>query len=138
MRQIFLIMIGLSIAVNANFTKNGNIVIDNTTGLQWQDDEVGNSMEWEEAIRHCEELELDEYSDWRVPNINEFKTIVDRSKYNLAIVEELEHTSSYYYWSSTTYESSKNYAWYVYFRSGFTDNDSKSNSYYVRCVRAGQ
>ncbi len=131
-------MIGLSIVANADFTKSGNIVTDNATGLQWQDDEVGNDMEWEEAIRHCEELELDDYSDWRLPNINELKTIVDRSRYRPTIVEEFEHTNSNSYWSSTTYDDNKYRAWPVSFYSGNTESYIKDNSLYVRCVRAGQ
>ncbi len=142
MRQILLIIIGLSIVANADFTKSGNIVTDSATGLQWQDNEVGNRMMWEEAIRHCEELELDNYSDWRVPNINELKTIIDRSRYNPAIVEEFENTESYKYWSSTTGKFNAR-AWGVMFYSGTTydygdKNDDNFDVSYVRCVRVGQ
>ena len=46
-------------------------------------------------------------------------------------------SSSGYYWSSTTLASDSSYAWIVYFKSG-NDNVDKSDSYFVRCVRAGQ
>ncbi len=131
-------MLGLSIVANADFTKSGNIVTDNITSLQWQDDEVSDKMEWEEAIRHCEELELDDYGDWRVPNINELKTIIDRSRYNPAIVEEFEYTSSNYYWSSTTDVDYKNRAWIVCWEMGYTYDFYKGNDFFVRCVRGGQ
>ncbi len=136
MKTILLIMIGLSL-LQADFTKIGDIVKDNVSKLEWQDDVVGSSMRWESAIGYCEGLTLEGYSDWRLPNINELTSIVDRSKVGPAIVQGFENTSSSY-WSSTTLESSKNAAWYLYFYYGTVDYASKENSNYVRCVRDGQ
>ena len=42
------------------------------------------------------------------------------------------------YWSSTTYAGGSSNAWRVYFDDGCQGNSHKSNSFYVRCVRAGQ
>ena len=47
-------------------------------------------------------------------------------------------SASNYYWSSTTYAGSSSYAWNVDFDGGYQSNGSRSNSLYVRCVRAGQ
>jgi len=138
MKQILLIMIGLSVLSYADFTKSGHIVTDSTTSLQWQDDAIGSTMDWQSAINHCEALTLESYSDWRLPNINELKTIIDRTKVSPAIVDGFENASSNDYWSSTTYEGNKNLAWDVDFYSGSTNYSYKGNSYYVRCVRAGQ
>ncbi len=138
MRQILLIMIGASVIANAEFTKSCNIVTDTVTNLQWQDDAIGSEMDWEAAITYCEDLELDTLDDWRLPNINELKSIIDRSRFKPAIVDEFEHTSSSVYWSSTTYEDFKYNALHSSFNSGNTNNDDKSSSYFVRCVRAGQ
>jgi len=115
-----------------------NSVLDSKTGLEWQDDAVGDTMNWVEAIKHCESLELDSNKDWRLPNINELKTIIDRSRYNPAIVSTFEHTSSSGYWSSTTYEGGHGTAWLVYFYDGYVDRYPKDTSRYVRCVRDGQ
>ena len=137
MKVILLIMIGLSL-LKADFTKTGDIVKDSLSKLEFQDDAVGSSMIWESAVAHCEALDLGGHSDWRLPNINELKSIVDRSKINPAIVNGFENTSSYYYWSSTTYEGGKGYAWRIYFYYGFVDYNAKDGYYYVRCVRDGQ
>jgi len=40
------------------------------------------------------------------------------------------------YWSSTSYKPSLNNAWIVNFNNGNVNNDNKTNSNYVRCVRA--
>jgi len=103
-------MIGLS-TLNADFSKSVNIVSDSATGLQWQDDAVTSTMSWEAAIAYCEILSLDGHSDWRLPNINALKSIVDRLKMNPAIVDGFEYTSSNHYWASSTYEEHKDIAW---------------------------
>ncbi|MEA2091815.1 MAG: DUF1566 domain-containing protein, partial [Campylobacterota bacterium] len=114
MKAILLIMIGFNI-LYADISKSGNIVSDSLTKLQWQDDAVGSTMSWNGAISFCENLTLDGYSDWRVPNINELKSIVDRSKSNPAIVTGFSHISSNYYWSATTHQGYSERAWIVSF-----------------------
>ena len=139
MRQILLITLGLSTALFASFSKNGNIVTDNSTGLQWQDNATGSTMTWTAAIDYCETLTLDTYSDWRLPNINELTSIVDDTKVNPSIdTSVFQNTASSLYWSSTTYAGGSGNAWYVYFGSGNQDYDDKTLGYGVRCVRAGQ
>jgi hypothetical protein len=45
---------------------------------------------------------------------------------------------SSYYWSSTTSAGYTYYAWFVGFYFGDVNGSYKSDSYYVRAVRAGQ
>jgi len=137
MKIILLIMIGLSL-LQADFTKTGDIIKDSVSKLEFQDDAVGSQMPWEDAITYCEALTLGGHGDWRLPNINELKSIVDRSKVNPAIVTAFTNTSSSNYWSTTTYERNKNYAWYVGFSNGNVSGFTKGYSGYVRCVRDGQ
>jgi hypothetical protein len=137
MKVILLIMIGLSL-LKADFTKTGDIVKDSVSKLEFQDDAVGSRMIWESAVAHCEALDLGGHSDWRLPNINELKSIVDRSKVSPAIVNGFENTSSSSYWSSTSYEGDKYGAWGIGFSVGSVYGDVKGYIYYVRCVRDGQ
>lgn len=141
MRAIFLMILGLSSLVLAQeatpFTKTSNIVTDNRTTLQWQDNTESNSTvkSWEEAIAYCEVLTLDGNSDWRLPNVNELKSIVDRTKKEPAIDTTFEYVSSAYYWSSTTNLGYKTQAVQVSFLDGRTDSAVKADSKSVRCVR---
>jgi hypothetical protein len=132
-------MIGLSL-LHAELTRDATtgIVSDSATGLMWQDNMVGTTTNWQGAIDRCEKLILGPHSDWRLPNVNELKSIVDRSKVNPAIKDGFNHTSSSLYWSSTTYEYYKDGAWYVFFGNGYVYNRNKYSNSYVRCVRAGQ
>jgi len=139
MKQILLITLGLSVALLADFTKSGNIVTDNTTKLQWQDDAIGSTMTWAVAIEHCENLSLDGHSDWRLPNLSELSSIVDDTRYDLSIDNTVfQNTASYAYWSSTTHARFSRNAWYVEFIYGGQGYNYKTTSNYVRCVRAGQ
>ena len=140
MRQIFLVMIGLSVSIWADFTRDNStqIVIDNTTGLQWQDD-VNITKNWTQAIDYCEILALGGYTDWRLPNDNELFYIADRSKKNPAIDGIFQNVVlAFYYWSSTTVVGNVSSAWGVSFSHGGNSSYGKSNSRNVRCVRAGQ
>ena len=135
----FSLLLMFTSVVSADFSRDGSIVTDSVAGLQWQDDAIGESMEWREAINHCEDdVSLGGHGDWRLPNVNELKSIIDRSRYNPAIVSAFEHTSSSRYWSSTTNEGRHEYAWYVSFYSGYVSSNGKGNNRYVRCVRDGQ
>jgi len=139
MRKILFIIIGLSVSLMADFVRDAgtNIVSDNATGLQWQDDAIGASMAWQSAIDACENLTLGGHSDWRLPNVNELKTIIDRSRVNPVIVNAFVHTSSSDHWSSTT-ASDKFRGLTVNLYRGSVDYDNKRHTTHVRCVRAGQ
>jgi len=133
-------MIGLSCLLQAEITRDSNtgIVSDTATQLEWQDNAVGSAKAWEVAITQCETLTLGGHSDWRLPNINELKSIVDRSKFNPTAVTGFINVDYYAYWSSSTYEGGKNSVWILGFYSGYTDTNVKNSNYYFKCVRDGQ
>ncbi|MBD3789674.1 MAG: DUF1566 domain-containing protein [Campylobacterales bacterium] len=141
MKKTLLTLMAIATLASADFTKSGDIVTDSTTGLQWQDDATAASTQltWQAAIDHCEALTLGGHSDWRLPNINELKSIIDRTKINPAIVSGFANTSSDFYWSSTTLADNSDNAWHVYFNFGYVSyHYNKGTSLYVRCVRAGE
>lgn len=49
---------------------------DYTTGLIWQGSPTGGEMEWKAAKYHCASLSLGGYSDWRLPTINELRSLI--------------------------------------------------------------
>lgn len=136
MKVIFLMMIGISL-LSAELTRDPvtGIVSDSATGLAWLDNNISTTMTWENAIGSCENLTFGGKSDWRLPNINELKSIIDRTKISPAIKDGFENTKIWNYWSSTTKEEHKQYAWYVYNIPGYAAYQLKSKSAYVRCVR---
>ncbi len=128
-----------SSALAADFTDNGSgTVSDNDTGLTWQKEDNGSTLNWDGALKYCEDLSLANQNDWRLPNIQELESIVDASSFNPAVnTTYFPGTRSSYYWSST-YFMGHAYTCYVNFKSGNTYYISKIWYNYVRCVRGGQ
>lgn len=64
-----------------HFTDNGDgTVSDHATGLMWQKADDGTARNWQEALAYAEKLDLNGYTDWRLPNAKELQSIVDYSR----------------------------------------------------------
>ncbi|RLA71984.1 MAG: hypothetical protein DRG24_04135 [Epsilonproteobacteria bacterium] len=112
--------------------------------LVWQDNSIvaSQKLTWDAAINYCESLEFANEGDWRLPNIYELYMIIDKSRYDPAMMinNGFQHVVSLNYWSSTTFVDNTNYAWLMYFNDGRDSTISKAsyNKFYVRCVRGGE
>jgi hypothetical protein len=132
----------------------GNFVVGTGTragtvmGLMWQQCSDGLSgagcvtgaavaVTWDNAIAYCEGLSLGGFTDWRLPNIEELKSIVDVTTYNPAInTAYFPTTVSAGYWSSASCApGTPSYAWFVDFSYGRMGSSNKTSTHYVRCVR---
>lgn len=124
----------------AAYINNGNgTVTDSVTGLTWQQGDAqndGGGRTWEQAIAYCEELNLADRADWRLPNVRELVSIVADSRHNPAIDPAFSCRSSNY-WSSSSLTVKPDQAWYVHFNLGGVSWYAKSNNYFVRCVCGG-
>jgi uncharacterized protein DUF1566/List-Bact-rpt repeat protein len=132
------------------YTDNGNnTVTDTATGLTWMQstadtDGSGDITEddmvtWREALAWCE-ASSSEGGGWRLPNIRELRSIVDRTKEEPAIdpIYNLAPSVYYKYISSTTRKNILSYVWSVSFRTGNTQSQNpKTTNSYLLCVRGG-
>jgi len=131
------------------FTDNKDgTVTDNLTGLIWlKNANCFGSRIWANALSDCNGLNDGECGltdgstagEWRLPNLNELRSLDDTSQSSpcLPSGHPFTNVQSYYYWSSTTYESSTNGAWDVYMVNGYVDPSNKGNFSYVWPVRSG-
>ncbi|MCP4696401.1 MAG: DUF1566 domain-containing protein [Gammaproteobacteria bacterium] len=114
-------------------------VTDTSDGLVWQREDDGATHTWEEASARCENLVLNEKSDWRLPLVDELKRLIDYGQYSpssdVSIFSGIR--SSSYYWSDSTYINSPSHAWFVLFGDGSVGWYPKDYTHYVRCVRGG-
>ncbi len=146
---LLMVLFCTTMAVAGSFTDNSNgTVTDLTTNLMWQQCSAGLSgascatgaavvYTWDNAITYCESLSLAGFTDWRLPNVKELSFLVDDSRTAAPTINitYFPNTQSPNYWSSTTFAPTTTYAWYVVFSSGNTYSYSKTDAYYVRCVR---
>ncbi len=132
--KIILSMVLISTFVFADFERVGEVVVDNKTGLVWQDNpETKKQMlSFDAAQTYCENLHLSGYSNWRLPTIEELKLISDKKNYDPAISKAFKNTASDLYWSSS--EISPKYTWNIDFEGAGTVNRKKTSKDYVRCV----
>ena len=128
-------------------------------GLMWQKETVEEKMDWYDAMEYAKNLRLGGYDDWRLPSIKELREVVsscggisvdyldddwdsikDKNKNNNYYQNSYKEKgfSSYYYWSSTSYQNSSYDAWVVYFAYGNVSNYYNDYNFFVRCVRAGE
>ena len=124
-------------SVSKFINNNDGTVSDSSTGLLWQQTEPG-IMSWEAALTYCEQLELGEYDDWRLPNIKELRTICDEGYINPSInTNYFPGAMANRYWSSTTEINGPSRAWFVNLKYGLTSYEEKTIQLNVRAVRGG-
>lgn len=101
------------------YEKDGHGLIAATTDL--------GKFEWTNALKVCDELVLNGFSDWRLPTKEELNTLLKSHG-----VGEFASSS---YWSSSEYNNY--YAWRQNFDAGRVDRrGNKSKKNYVRAVRS--
>lgn len=149
MKNIGLLMVALLTFSQAELTRTEDgIVKDSKTKLEWQDDYSDNEniihiTSWNGAITYCNELDLDG-KGWRLPNINELKSLVVDTQFAPSIDEKFEMTNTSSYWSSTLRRAGDNkYIWGITFDTGTTAMLAYRyynfvQPHYVRCVRGDE
>jgi hypothetical protein len=105
------------------FTKfNDGTVFDNVTGRMWvanpglcgppiSIDGIPQELSWDAAIDACNNLNYAGYTDWKLPNIKELKSLFYIMETGQHIDYNFFTVYNWYYWSSTTYKLVETAAW---------------------------
>ncbi|MBM2838631.1 MAG: Fibronectin, type domain protein, partial [Deltaproteobacteria bacterium] len=126
------------------FTVDGTglCVTDNLTGLMWVKTRDGTMRTWQQALDYANNLTLCGYTDWRLPNRKELRSLIDYSQSTPALPSGHPFGGGTgYWWSSSTYTTDTNYAWVV---KAWNGDDTVSNKTVIQLaenawpVRAGQ
>jgi len=131
----------------SRFTVHGDgTVSDQQTGLMWKQCAEGQSgagctgtaatYTWQAALDLAAASGFAGYTDWRLPNIKELSSIVERKCYDPAInLGIFPNTPSGWFWSSSAHAYYSSYALIVYFSYGYDDISNRNNNNSVRLVR---
>ncbi len=122
------------------FVDNANgIITDNLTGLMWEKAPTATTQTWVDAITYANGLILDGYSDWRLPNKNELRSLINYGSGDNASWlnwQGFDNVQAGTYWSSTTFAPDTGSAWVVG-TMGHVVYYDKNSKYYVWAVRDG-
>lgn len=81
-------------------------ISDIQTGLMWQKDgSAADKLNWRDAFQYCKKLNLGGYSDWRMPTLNELKTLINEQEENQHIMlnsQGFQNIRPENYWSATS------------------------------------
>jgi hypothetical protein len=111
----------------------GTVTID---GLIWQQRDDNIQRIWEEASDYCSSLELAGETDWRLPSMDELKSIIESSNSPTIDITKFPGTHPAGYWSSTADVVNTGFVEGVDFSSGGWLSYSKDTHLYTRCVRS--
>jgi uncharacterized protein DUF1566 len=108
---------------------------DPGTGLMWTKEDNGSKINWHEANQYCRDMKLKDYSDWRLPTIEELRGIFDKTQ-NVGgyHIKGGIHLSLCCEWSSSTGLDS-NQRWLLHFMGGGSVSGRLDYTFPVLCVR---
>lgn len=120
----------------AEIISGDNIVKDKIAGLIWEDNN-SSLYNYTDAINYCENMVYGGYQDWRLPNMTELQSIIDRDNLNIlassTFATLINDDNSY--WSRDAYIIDTDKQWGIDFNTGMTIYKNKSIESYVKCVR---
>lgn len=119
---------------------------DDTTGLIWQVPIELRKFTHRGASRYCSRLNLGGYTNWRVPELKELRTILtkeayknDKSRSGQSYIKRdlLESTAVKYqwFWSNSLDAQNRSKAWHIDFSENKILKQYTSSESYVRCVK---
>jgi hypothetical protein len=128
------------------FQVKQGIATDSATGLTWMRCPLGMKWDgescagkatlykWDEALQTPNGFNYAGHNDWRLPTIDELKTLIDKDAGNqdtgipfinsVVFPRTLSNNEHGYFWSSSPSASSSNYAWIVSFSGGYGGSGS--------------
>jgi len=119
---------------------SGQAVLDKETGLVWEQSPTG-SLEWDDAMDYCYDLELGGRKGWRLPSVEELASLVDPTQAEPALPpgHPFSNIVNWYYWSSTTrFDVPTSARCVAHHHNGLVSIGYKTSFYYVWCMRGGR
>ena len=114
----------------------GGAVLDNNTGLVWQQSPATIKTTWSDARGQCSDQPIGGARGWRLPSLPELTSLIDPSLPAPFVPNVFTGVQLDIYWSATTVSDNTNNKWSVDYSSGLTglSNRITASNYYL-CVR---
>jgi len=114
-----------------------DVILDTSTNLLWQDAAENKSLSitYKESQEYCAKLVIAEYSDFRIPTLQELQSIIDYNNYKPAIINGFNYAPNETYWSSTPSAKDNAFLWNINFTKGHSSTSAKYYDRHIRCVQ---
>ena len=113
-------------------------ITDNLTGLMWVKSPDSTKRTWADAVSYAYTTPRCGHNDWRLPNRNELRSLVNYGQSDSAtwlVGEGFSNVQADQYWSSTAYGTTTDSAWTINMGDGSTSALSKGDLHYEWPVR---
>ncbi|MBN1155833.1 TIR domain-containing protein [candidate division KSB1 bacterium] len=121
--------------------KCGEVIIDEATGLMWQQGGSAMGLMEYEAKKYIGELNSNKFAgfdDWRLPTLEEAMSLMEPKEITKDLyIDSVFDKTQRFIWTSDEVKG-KRRRWVVYFNRGDCDDDGLYYSRFVRAVRSGQ
>ena len=121
---------------------DGAAVLDQETGLVWEQSPSTALVVWGRAQLRCTQLLTGGRGGWRLPTVQELGSLIDLSVPGLSLPagHPFANIQPFLYWSSTTTAVVPAGAWFVRFdnRTDYTNTLAQNATIQVWCVRGGR
>ena len=110
--------------------------IDTKHNLEWQDTaHVEEEEKWAMSQSYCRSLNLLGHKDWRLPTIEELKTIIEIVR-DPKEGRRFDYGTTQAYWTSQEDEEDDVNAWAIYMKTAHLFSNDKCDTANMRCVRS--
>lgn len=139
MKYLFVILIIFSfLDAKINRDSQKEVVIDDVAKLMWLDNisVIKTLKNHENAAKYCKEITHLGFNNWRLPKVEEYELIVDKTNTKTYINRAFKYNVLDGYWAAKAHwRTLWYYADYMHFISGTPYYDNRIKKKYVRCVR---
>lgn len=129
----------------SGYIKTASTLTINDSNITWQDTEsvyTSNDFgSWQEAVQYCTDLELENFTDWRLPTLSEYQDVLYPNKDALTFKWEdyYDQYGTYIFWTSVRVEvSGEHYIRMHNITNNLSPNFKESaitSDWSTRCVR---
>lgn len=120
---------------------SANIVRDLRSGFWWDKNGPRHGLTWDDAVQYCETLVVDGKSGWRLPTLDELKTLYEKKLHSHIDARFFTVPKKLWFWSASEKRDSAGLfhgptqAWIYDFDYGFEGSYEKAIFNSVRCIK---
>ena len=119
----------------------GNIILDRTTGLMWQQSGSSDQMNYEAAQAYIARLNRDKFAgfaDWRLPTLEEAMSLIKPAEYPAMYIAPAFDETQRWIWTADRSSEYPAEIWFAGYYGGYCDSSTSGSEIYVRTCMSSE